>query len=355
MADQRTEPSSSRQVLLVLGMHRSGTSAAAGVIGRLGAILPKTLMSAGPQNPKGFAESAALAQYHDRLLKSAGSNWRDWTPFDPEWHRSAAADAFTAKFPELIHSEFGQAPMFVVKDPRICRLLPFWLEQLEILEVSSKAILVVRNPLEIAASLNRRNGFSPRVCFLLWLRHVLDAEVASRSLPRVWLHYDELLGDWRGVAGRIGSKLEIDWPNPIDEAAPELDSFLSRELQHHESSLAELLDRADAFDWLKRAYAALSDREALQAEDPALLAVLDEVRMSFDRACEIYLPLRKQGFPRSAEHLDRLAGEMDFSKHPRHRRLHYLDVERLKGTAARLKRLPASLVRRSRAALGGKP
>jgi hypothetical protein len=57
-----------REALLVLGMHRSGTSAVAGLLVRLGAQPPKTLMEGDADNRKGYWESTALCAFHERLL-----------------------------------------------------------------------------------------------------------------------------------------------------------------------------------------------------------------------------------------------------------------------------------------------
>jgi hypothetical protein len=67
-----------RRAVIVLGMHRSGTSALARVISLLGADLPNGLLKQGPENEAGFWESAKLVAIHDELLSSAGSSWDDW-------------------------------------------------------------------------------------------------------------------------------------------------------------------------------------------------------------------------------------------------------------------------------------
>src|ERR1700722_13492144 len=77
-----------RQAILVLGMHRSGTSAVGGVVNALGAAAPKTLLKPDEGNPRGFFESAHLAVAHNSLLASAGSYWHDWRKLDPLWFRS---------------------------------------------------------------------------------------------------------------------------------------------------------------------------------------------------------------------------------------------------------------------------
>ena len=168
-----------RICLLVVGMHRSGTSAVTGMLSRLGADLPKTLMPVTAENPRGYGESIALMDFHDRLLTSAGSNWYDFEPFNNEWSDSPVVESFAAELRDLVRTEFGELRLFVVKDPRISRFLPFWLRQLEVLNVMPRIVICLRNPLEVAASLNRRDDLSFTISLLLWLRHTLDAEATS--------------------------------------------------------------------------------------------------------------------------------------------------------------------------------
>ncbi len=174
IADDPASPP--RQAILVLGMHRSGTSALGGVLDALGAGAPKTWMAAHPENPRGFFESASLAAAHDALLESAGSSWHDWQQFNPQWIGSDIAAMHRQEIARLLIDEFGDAPLIFVKDPRICRFVPFTLSVLSELNISPVAILPVRNPLEVVYSLKRNRGFAPSKSLLLWLRHVLDAE-----------------------------------------------------------------------------------------------------------------------------------------------------------------------------------
>src|SRR5580700_2050913 len=81
-----------RQAILVLGMHRSGTSAVGGVISALGVAGPKTLMRPNRYNSRGHVESTPLTAAHDELLASAGSRWDDWWQFNPRWFHSKAAE-----------------------------------------------------------------------------------------------------------------------------------------------------------------------------------------------------------------------------------------------------------------------
>jgi glycosyltransferase involved in cell wall biosynthesis len=203
-----TRSDSARRAIIVLGMHRSGTSALTRVISLLGADLPNGLVQ-GPDNEAGFWESAKLAAIHDEILSSAGSSWDDWRAFDQNWYASSQAPIFKARVLELLQKDFASSRLFVVKDPRICRLWPFWRDVLEELGAKPAVAIPIRNPVEVAASLERRNGLAPARGYLLWLRHVIDAEQATRGLPRAIVTYSALLDDWQRMVRTLGSRLEI--------------------------------------------------------------------------------------------------------------------------------------------------
>jgi hypothetical protein len=105
-----------RRAILVLGMHRSGTSAFGGVINALGAAAPKTLMSANEWNPRGYFESAALFTAHDKLLASAGSDWHDWRQIDPQWFHSREADEHRQKIKAILIEEFDNEPLILTHE-----------------------------------------------------------------------------------------------------------------------------------------------------------------------------------------------------------------------------------------------
>ena len=114
-----------RQVLLVLGMHRSGTSATAGLFARLGARMAATPMPADRNNPHGYWESALLFRLHDHLLAEAGSAWDDWGPLDPA-RLAAAGGGAQAALAAMFGAEYNTEELAVMKDPRVCRFLPLW-------------------------------------------------------------------------------------------------------------------------------------------------------------------------------------------------------------------------------------
>ena len=93
--------------------------------------------------------------------------------------------------------------------PRICRLLPFWVEVLDRCHIKPSVLIPLRNPLEVAASIEKRDHFDPALGYLLWLRHILDAEAASRELPRHFSTYDQLLENWGALVRDAGATLGV--------------------------------------------------------------------------------------------------------------------------------------------------
>ena len=171
-----------RDVILVLGMHRSGTSAFAGTLACLGLALPARLMAADTANASGYFESWELASLHNAMLRTAKSRWDDWSPIADDWFAKRAARGFAGRIVEFLDREFAGVANFVIKDPRICRVVPVWRDALARFGANPRVILPLRHPFAVAQSLMARDGFLPAKSYLLWLRHILDAERATLFL-----------------------------------------------------------------------------------------------------------------------------------------------------------------------------
>lgn len=184
MAHTKREEAPLRLALVVLGMHRSGTSAMAGCLARLGAGRPRTEIAPTVNNPRGYFESEPIMAFNDRLLALAGSAWHDWRGPDVGRLTEATRDALAEEAAGLLADEFGEANVIVLKDPRLCRLMPLWREVLDRAGYEARYVLPVRHPLHSALSLRARNGFSLESGRLLWLGHVFEAERRTRGLRR---------------------------------------------------------------------------------------------------------------------------------------------------------------------------
>src|ERR1700733_3854354 len=182
-----------RKCFLVLGMHRSGTSALTRVLNLLGTELPKHLLAANLNNEAGYGEPERLVAVHDAMLAEAGSHWDDWRAFDPGTLGVERLAHYKAEIARLIEEEYGDAPMFVIKDPRICRFAGLYEEVLRALDITPFYLLQLRNPFAVIKSLESRDGMTSSFAGLVWLRNSLDAEEATRGKPRVFLSYERLI------------------------------------------------------------------------------------------------------------------------------------------------------------------
>jgi hypothetical protein len=292
-------------------------------------------------NPRGYFESGALSLAFQEMLASLGSYWHDWRELDLWSPSRDVADRHRTKIKELIGAEFRDEPLIVIKDPRICRFVPFMASLLDELNFATVAILPIRNPLDVAFSLKRRDNFAPAKSVLLWLRHVLDAERHSRHMRRVFISYAELLTDWRKLMARATEKTGIDWPQRGERTAAQIDLFLRPGMPHERLCLDELSGIQSSL--LREAYDVVGEL-AGGDETPDLLNRLDLVTTKFAEGCALYgiataddeLQIEKLRRQTGAQHaqIDALHGEVRW-RHSEMDRLHEevsrraADIERL--------------------------
>lgn len=270
--------------LIVLGMHRSGTSALTGMLHRLGVTLGEDLMPATQDNPRGYWEHAEIVRVHERLLAAFGWNWDDLRSLPPGFEHSAPAREAAAELSAIVERDFAGAPLWGLKDPRLCRLLPLWAELLAAHAVEPLYLLAVRHPLDVAASLTARNGIGTARGLTLWLGHLLDAERASRGKKRVIVHYEDLVGErgWRRVAAQIAGEFGLDWPHRGGAAEAEIDAFLAPELRRRRASETAT---GSLPAWIDAVYA------AFRAGELHLDEACDRVGGEFAAASELFVPV----------------------------------------------------------------
>ncbi len=270
---------SQNTVVTVLGA-RSGTSALAGTLGRIGCALPRNLMPANWANPKGFFEPQDLADAHDELLASISSHWDDWRPIPASWFDTPAAFGYRRRLATIYRQNYADASLAVLKEPRMARLLPLWTGVFEELGIQPAFCFIDRPPLEVAASLRARDGSSIAHGLLYYLRNHLDAEYATRSYPRVFLSYNELMTDWRSAVSRVGEVLGIGFTS-LNEGQADVDAFLDNAMRHHDRSTIEPADSTPS-DMALAVHAAFN-LLAKDASDRAAMNRLDQLRRELPR------------------------------------------------------------------------
>ncbi|TPJ77784.1 glycosyltransferase [Mesorhizobium sp. B2-6-2] len=310
----KTKPAK-RTCIMVLGMHRSGTSALTRAISLLGAELPKNLLGANPTNPTGHWEPSQLIELHDQMLEEAGSRWDDWRSFDLGNLPNARAQFYRAEIARLIDEEYGDASFLVLKEPRISRFVPLYASILKSMKIDVRYVLASRNPLAVIASLGKRDRSTPGFGALLWLRHELDAERSTRDSLRAFVSYEGIMQDWRLRLDRIAKALSVTWPRPVEQAAAEIDAHISQDHQHHAATDGALFADERVASWVKDAYSALRALEA-DPNDSEAMEVLDRIKSEFDAVAPVFgeaffpeLQARQQISTQAQSRLQKVASE----------------------------------------------
>lgn len=202
-----------RSLLLVAGSGRSGTSLVSGILQRLGYVVPGPEVPADETNPRGFAESRWVVDFHSRLLTRARVQVADARP--DAWAATARVGlepAVTAELRAWLSTRLADAPHLIVKDPRISWFLPLWRRCAEELHASPRFVTMLRHPAAVIDSKQRwyggRQGTLSRTAG--WLNQTLFTERATRDAPRVFIRYDDLLDDWTREIDRACEGLDLE-------------------------------------------------------------------------------------------------------------------------------------------------
>lgn len=219
--------------ILILGMHRSGTSAMSRFLNILGVDLGPNLVAPRFDNTKGFWEHHEIRDLDIKLREAIGSIWHDVRALPDHWDALQLVQEYRVALRSIILRDFGESGLWGLKDPHMCRLLPLWRLVFADLELVPHCVVIFRNPLEVAASLKERDDLNQNHAMMFWLRHSLDIEAQTRPYPRVFIHFDDMLSDWRRTATRISSAFSLEWPRSYGDAAPLMVDFLETGLRHH--------------------------------------------------------------------------------------------------------------------------
>ena len=235
-----------RRAVVVLGMHRSGTSLVAGCLQRLGVDFGPRLMPPDADNPRGYFEHNDVVNLHDRLLLALDRSWDETSPFPPEWWRNAdLLDPYRQQLLDLLRRDFPTAQLWGLKDPRLCRLLPWWEPLWAETGSTPLFVLVGRRPGEVAASLARREKMSTPKANFLWLRHALEAERWTRGYDRILVNFGDFLADEKDALASVRHALGLRGEGTV--LAPLVDASLGRSgIEDPPGDLPAWVQRADA-------------------------------------------------------------------------------------------------------------
>lgn len=277
----------SRQLLLVAGSGRSGTSLFSNIVGNLGFHVPSPRVPTDNSNPRGFGEPQWVVDRHNELLKQANVHASDARP--DAWAQTARLcldEEVGAGMRRWLESQFAAHERLVIKDPRLLWFLPLWERVGGELGAEVHVVTMLRHPAEVVASkLHWYPGMTlvdaNRVAG--WANTMLFTERATRDHSRAFVRFEDLLEDWTQEVARVSAQFDI----------PELVNATARQ----QASAAELVDTSlrrsaaswddlDAPKWLVRLCEQVwQDLLTLSGPEPgereAALSRLDEYREEY--------------------------------------------------------------------------
>jgi glycosyltransferase involved in cell wall biosynthesis len=176
--------------IIVLGMHRSGTSMVARLLNMMGAYFATetTAMLPTTANPKGYWEREDIRQLNDQVIQSLGMSWDNISDFDSQLLTQELQQHLQDSAQKIIFSLETHRP-WMIKDPRLCLLLPLWQPLLEI----PVYVYVYRNPIQVAQSLKTREDFPLTLGIALWEKYNLYGLANCADWPRILVSHQELV------------------------------------------------------------------------------------------------------------------------------------------------------------------
>lgn len=277
----------SRQLLLVAGSGRSGTSLFASIVGNLGFHVPEPRVATDDSNPRGFGEPQWVVDKHTALLRRANVHASDARP--NAWADTAKLcldEHVTAEVRRWLRDQFHLHDQVVLKDPRLLWFLPLWNQVSNELEADVYVVTMLRHPAEVVSSKLRwysSMSLADANRVAGWINTMLFTERATREHQRIFIRFEDLLEDWTQQIGRVSTRFDIpSLVNARAVAQASADSLVDRSLRRSAATWEDLDVSEGLADFTQQVWdelLLLSDPEA--GDEDAVLARLDKHREEY--------------------------------------------------------------------------
>lgn len=233
-------------IVIVLGMHRSGTSAFTGALKIAGFDLGSDIMQANEYNVKGYFENNKIVELNDKILGYFNASW-DSVFFLPEkWEEDERLKQSKLDAIQIINSEFNRKNNIAIKDPRFGILLPFWKSVFETLQIKPNYCVVLRSPIEISLSLENRDQFSIQKSHILWTNYLMAIELSTRAEKRIFIDFPDFLQSPIETLKRHSRYFKLKDSFPLPEMESEIVEFVNPKHRHYNSSSKKTSDDVPA-------------------------------------------------------------------------------------------------------------
>jgi hypothetical protein len=249
-----------RRIVVVLGMHRSGTSLLTNLLNVLGVDLGADLLAGDGANEMGYWENEPIYRAQDALLNHIAKDWGVYGfayPFTIDWEKLPEWRTYQEQLVSIVRAEMaGAKGIWGFKDPRTCRLLPMWQQIFAELDLEPLYVLAIRDPAAVAESLLKRNGMDPLHSELVWLLHNLEALRDAGEKIRIVVDYDRWFTAPREQAQAVAKALDLPWPADDTNIVSALGQTIRPNLRHAKPR------RACSLPFVAKTYQALQQAAA---------------------------------------------------------------------------------------------
>jgi hypothetical protein len=275
--------------IFIVGYYRSGTSALAGALSRLGVKFYNDA-DANEHNPLGFYEIPELIDFDVQLFARLGVDWTDVRGLAEGWTERADIAPELVKLETILRRRFtDEDRIFGLKHPHLCRNLALYERAARQAGHDVHVVHMFRDPWTAAASQAHKNGLTRAHALLLWMSYATSAERHARHLKRSWLTYHELLESPVAALRRIETDLGLALSGLVPHGLRDAQLYVTRQLDRSVPMQDDHL-LAPLRDLVLRCWAAIMARETdtvlwdgFAAETASLVGFLTEIGASRGR------------------------------------------------------------------------
>jgi hypothetical protein len=235
-----------RPLVLVLGMHRSGTSLCSHILSALGVDMADNIAgpwnaSVTPDNPQGHWERWEIVEFHDRILglfnRAYLGRFHDFG-LPVAWWADPRVVQIRREIVAFLERRMGDG-YFGFKDPRTVRLMPVWHQILNELKLAPKLVLCLRNPVQVARSLNARDGLDRETGEYRWLVHMVDFFRYTSNFDFCTVEYEEWFNNPLANFEKLQKFLDLSWQQSEADLGLVLSGIIDPGARHDDSDHQE--------------------------------------------------------------------------------------------------------------------
>ena len=232
-----------KRCIVVLGMHRSGTSLMTGLLQIFGIYLGGDLMgSFDRSNARGHFEHNKIYRMNEEILAELGSSWDDVKELPKNWHKSKRLVEYKDRIKKIIQDDFGKLDLFGLKEPRLAVLLPLYLDIFKELKIKLLFIITKRSEIEVAESLKARDNLSLKHSIELYKKNTKSIEKYTRNHRKIYVDYEFLINHPQEIYEKISKEFQVPFRD-YKSIKKEITNFRDPNLKHQNLNYTDFIEK----------------------------------------------------------------------------------------------------------------